>query len=311
VSQGPAGRFVPATVYGRTLQGLSVNLVVPDVLRSAAFLEGALSLRVLFADTGFAAITGAGARIMLHADSAYQRMPALHRLTPDAPRGSGVEIRLLGIDPDLAAERAPAFGGAVLLAPRAFPHGWREAHLADPDGYLYAVGLPVGEPTAPPSGVRLRPLRSEDGGPVLAVIDDWWGRPIRSRLPHLFFEYFATTSFAAEDEETGELLGFLCGFGSPSQPQESYVHFVGVAPKARRRGVARALYAAFFDAVRALGCTAVTCITAPVNRESIAFHERLGFALVEGNAVEQGIPVHRDREGPGTAHVVMRRELWT
>ncbi len=301
---------MPAPVYGRTLQGLSLNLVVQDVLRSAAFLEGALSLRVLFQDAGFAAIAGAGARIMLHADSTYGRMPALHRLASGAPRGGGVEIRLLGIDPDRAAERAPAYGGAVLLAPRDFAHGWREAHLADPDGYLYAVGLPIGDPAGVPAGVRLRPLRPEDAETVLAVIDDWWGREIRSRLPRLFFEHFATTSFAAEDELTGELLGFLCGLASPSQPEESYIHFAGVAPKARRRGVARAMYRAFFDAVRAQGCTAVSCITSPINLDSIDFHRRMGFTLVAGNAVDGGIPVHRGREGPGTVHVVMRCELW-
>ena len=52
-------------------------------------------------------------------------------------------------------------------------------------------------------------------------------------LPKLFFVHFRDTSFVAERD--GELAGFLVGFLSQSEPEEAYVHFVGVSPAERGR----------------------------------------------------------------------------
>ena len=69
------------------------------------------------------------------------------------------------------------------------------------------------------------------------------------------------------------------------------------------------LYEKFFDEARQRGCTAVECITAPINTRSIAFHQKLGFVLLPGGAVVDGVPVSIDHEGPGQHRVRMRREL--
>jgi GNAT superfamily N-acetyltransferase len=61
-------------------------------------------------------------------------------------------------------------------------------------------------------------------------------------LPRLFFEHFTDTSFAAERD--GRLVGFLAGFISQSRPGEAYIHFVGVDPAQRGRGLGRLLYEA-------------------------------------------------------------------
>lgn len=126
--------------YGRTLTGLSLNLIVQDVSRSLPFYCDVLGLAVIYHDPDFAAIEGHGAKIMLHADHTYETLPAGKGL--GAGRGRGVEFRLLGIDPDAAASRAQASGYDVAHPPENFPHGWRECHLRDPDGYLFAVGVP-------------------------------------------------------------------------------------------------------------------------------------------------------------------------
>lgn len=302
--------WVPAPDYGHTLRGLSLNLIVRDVASAAGFLVHAFGLRCLYQDRDFAAFTAPDIRIMLHADHTYDAMPAFGRIPAQGPRGGGAEIRVLGIDPDEAAQRAPLHGGTVLLAPRDFPHGWREAHIADPDGYLWAVGVPLGGAKQLNRDVRLRALRGEDADAILPVIDDWWGgRPMRSHLPRLFFEHFADTSFAAEDSTSGELLGFLCGLQSRTAPEEAYIHFVGVDPTARGRGIGKLLYEAFFAELRARGCRLVRCVTSPVNRGSVAFHRAMGFALLEGDAEEDGLPVHLHREGPGTRHVVFARKI--
>ncbi len=300
----------PADVYGRSLQGLSLNLVVRSVSESLPFYERALMLRRLYSDEDFAALAGHGLRLMLHADHTYSRMPSGERAAQERLRGAGVEIRLLGLDPERAAAGARAAGGEVVLPPTVFTHGWRECHLADPDGYVFVVGEPTPSPAPAVGDVRLRPLRAEDADNVLPVLDDWWGgRHMTPRLPRLFFEYFSDSSFAAEDRETSKLLGFLCGVFATGDTERAYIHFVGVDPSARGSGIGRLLYEAFFAAARMAGRTSVTAITAPVNTGSIAFHRAMGFQVVPGDTVEMGIPSHSGHEGPGTAHVVFRREL--
>jgi catechol 2,3-dioxygenase-like lactoylglutathione lyase family enzyme len=132
-----------AADYGRTLSGLSVNLIVRDVARSVPFYASVLELRPLYSDEDFAAFEGEGVRLQLHADHTYGQMPWASRLTDDAKRGLGAEIRILGIDPDAAEKRARRAGFTVLVPVRDWPHGWRDCVLEDPDGYTFAVGVPL------------------------------------------------------------------------------------------------------------------------------------------------------------------------
>jgi catechol 2,3-dioxygenase-like lactoylglutathione lyase family enzyme len=132
-----------AADYGRTLSGLSVNLIVRDLGRSIPFYTGVLELRLLYSDEDFAAFERDGVRLQLHADHTYARMPWASRLNDDSRRGLGAEIRILGIDPDAAEKRARDSGFAVLVAVRDWPHGWRDCVLEDPDGYTFAVGVPL------------------------------------------------------------------------------------------------------------------------------------------------------------------------
>ncbi len=99
--------------------------------------------------------------------------------------------------------------------------------------------------------MNFRQLEEADHGPVVAVADAWWGgRRVADKLPRLFFRYFAATSFAVEED--GELVAFLVGIvGSPAD--EAYVHFVGVHPEHRSRGLGRRLYEKFFDEARRRG----------------------------------------------------------
>ncbi|WP_290862239.1 GNAT family N-acetyltransferase [Hamadaea sp.] len=146
--------------------------------------------------------------------------------------------------------------------------------------------------------MEIRPARPEDYDSVVAVVDDWWGRPIAGVLPRLFFDHFHRTSLIATMD--GTLAGFLVGILSPSEPAEAYIHFVGVAPAARGTGLGRVLYERFFDLARADGRTRIGAITSPVNAGSIAFHQRMGFA-VRG-------PVEA-YDGPGKDMMVFSRPL--
>jgi len=50
------------------------------------------------------------------------------------------------------------------------------------------------------SALRVRTAVAGDCDQVVAVVDDWWGRPVSSSLPRLFFDHFSPTSSIAEDD---------------------------------------------------------------------------------------------------------------
>jgi ribosomal protein S18 acetylase RimI-like enzyme len=157
-------------------------------------------------------------------------------------------------------------------------------------------------------GLEIRPVRPSDYRRVISVIDDWWGgRHMADMLPRLFFEHFTDTSFAAERD--GELAGFLIGFVSQSRPGEAYIHFVGVEPGERGRGLGRDLYERFFVAVRARGCDVVRAVTAPVNQGSVRFHRQMGFDIAPGDAEVGGVAVAAGYDGDGQDRVRFVKHL--
>jgi predicted GNAT superfamily acetyltransferase len=156
----------------------------------------------------------------------------------------------------------------------------------------------------------VRQLRPSDYGPVIAVVDQWWnGRHMADQLPRLFFEHFTDTSFTAERD--GELIGFLVGFVSQSQPSEAYIHFAGVHPEHRGRGLGRQLYQHFFAAAQARGRDLVRAVTAPVNQASVRFHQQMGFDIEPGDSDIDGIPVASGYDGDNNDRVRFVKHLTT
>lgn len=145
---------------------------------------------------------------------------------------------------------------------------------------------------------KIRAARPDDYDAIAVVMDDWWGRPVRASLPRLFFDLFYRTSLVADGPDGPA--AFLVGILSPSDDHRAYIHFVGVAPQARKLGLARALYEQFFGLARADGRPAARAVTSPVNTGSIAFHTALGFTVTG--------PV-TDYDGPGRDLMVFEREL--
>jgi uncharacterized glyoxalase superfamily protein PhnB len=135
--------WMPAGEYGRALPKFSVNLLVRDVQKSLPFYRDVLAATVRYSDNDFAALNLQGIDFMLHADHTYDHHPSHERLRAPGPRGTGAELRVFGIDPDAAGRRAQAAGAKILQPPTDFPHGWRDVMLEDPDGYIWAVGVPI------------------------------------------------------------------------------------------------------------------------------------------------------------------------
>jgi uncharacterized glyoxalase superfamily protein PhnB len=136
--------WMPAEAYGRGLPRFTVNLLVRNMATSLPFYRDVLQATVHYADSDFAALELNGTAFMLHADHTYDHHPLYPRLQASGPRGTGAELRVMGIDPDALEGRARAAGVRVLQPAKDFPHGWRDVMLEDPDGYTWAVGVAIG-----------------------------------------------------------------------------------------------------------------------------------------------------------------------
>ncbi|MFJ9854593.1 GNAT family N-acetyltransferase [Streptomyces sp. NPDC101150] len=168
-----------------------------------------------------------------------------------------------------------------------------------------------------PAGLALRHPAGSDHPRLQVALADWWGGQggeagaLQRQLlvPRLFLQHFAGTSFLVERAD-GTLQAFLIGFLSQTEPKTAYIHFVGVHPEGRRSGLGGALYRRFFGLARDRGRSQVRCITSPGNRDSIAYHTRMGFRTEPGDRTDgEGVPVHGDYDGPGLDRVSFVREL--
>ena len=141
--------WMPGFRYGALLPALSLNLIVRDTERAAAFYRDVLEGEIHYQDVDFAAVRVGPAEVMLHADHTHDEHPWHAALRTPATRGLGAQVRLLGIDPDAVEARARAAGAEVALPATDKGHGWREVLVRDPDGYEWAIGVLIDPATGP------------------------------------------------------------------------------------------------------------------------------------------------------------------
>jgi catechol 2,3-dioxygenase-like lactoylglutathione lyase family enzyme len=134
--------WMPAPEYGRTLRGLTINLLVRDIDAALRFAREVLGATVVYSDPDIAVLSHGDAEWMLHADHTYLEHPLHQNLAGVLKRGVGAEIRLHGCDPDKAEAAARRLGFTVLAGTVDKPHGLREAYLIDADGYLWVPDVP-------------------------------------------------------------------------------------------------------------------------------------------------------------------------
>ncbi|GAA0379536.1 GNAT family N-acetyltransferase [Bacillus horti] len=156
--------------------------------------------------------------------------------------------------------------------------------------------------------MNIRTVKGSDYYTISPLINEWWGgREMSHRLPKLFFDHFNDTSFIAE--EAGEIIGFLIGFLSQTNPEEAYIHFVGVHPEHRNRKIGKELYNEFFHKVKSFDRSRVRCVTSPVNKTSIAYHTKMGFEIEPGSKAVDGVSVIENYDGPNQDRVVFVKRL--
>ncbi|WP_433750594.1 N-acetyltransferase family protein [Falsibacillus pallidus] len=151
--------------------------------------------------------------------------------------------------------------------------------------------------------MEIRHVESSDYNVILPVLNDWWGgRQMADMLPRLFFEHFSYTSFIIEEDN--QIIGFLIGFLSQSKQDEAYIHFVGIHPAYRKKGIGQLLYHRFFEAASMQGRSVIRCVTSPINKGSIAFHTKMGFAIEDQTSGNS-----KDYDGPGQDRVRVMKKL--
>jgi uncharacterized glyoxalase superfamily protein PhnB len=129
--------------YRRALTGIGFNLLVDDMSRTLDFLRQVLTLEPVYADTDFAIMRHDGMEFMLHSDASYHSNPLLGLLEQGAMRGTGVELRLYGVDPDTAASQAQSLGHYILQEAVGKPHGLREAYILDDNGHIWVPSIVI------------------------------------------------------------------------------------------------------------------------------------------------------------------------
>ena len=131
--------------YGRSLQGLGLNLLVKDVQAQAAFLEAVFAMQAIRADSSSAVMAYGPQHFMLHVDGSYAGHPLLGVLPEFGVRGAGLELRLYDTDPDEALTRAQSFvergQASVLRGSSDRPHGLRECYILDGNGYCWVPSM--------------------------------------------------------------------------------------------------------------------------------------------------------------------------
>ena len=136
---------VSAAEFGASLKGLGLNLLVRDVLSTAAFLQDVFEMKVFQSSADFAIMMYGDQIFQLHSDATFHSHP-LPSLLPEAgPRGGGIELRLYETDPDEAVELANKYqhDATILQIPADKPHGLRECVILCENGYAWVPSRPI------------------------------------------------------------------------------------------------------------------------------------------------------------------------
>jgi uncharacterized glyoxalase superfamily protein PhnB len=146
--------WMPAPRYARTLEGLTVNLLVRDIAAALPFHREVLGAALVYSDPDMAVLRHQDAEWMLHADHAYDAHPIHAALENATSRGLGAELRLHGRDPDEAERQARRHGFEIIEASTDKAHGLREVTLRDADGYVWVPDVPVADQFNRKDGAR-------------------------------------------------------------------------------------------------------------------------------------------------------------
>ncbi|MDC0530751.1 hypothetical protein OAO48_01085 [Alphaproteobacteria bacterium] len=99
--------------------------MVNDIHKATEFIENVIEADVIYEDIDFAAVEGFGSKWCFHADHANIRHPLTDFINIKNNRGEGIELRLLGCDPDKAEIRVIEHVFKVISKSQDKQHGLR------------------------------------------------------------------------------------------------------------------------------------------------------------------------------------------
>ena len=134
---------VSAEEFGRSLRGVGVNLLSGDVEALARLITTAFGASAHRVSKDFAIIEHGPTILQIHHDATYRGHPLQDLLPENPPRGTGVQLYFLGVDPDVALARAAELGGHVIEPPREKPHGLYEGTVLSPEGYALTAARAI------------------------------------------------------------------------------------------------------------------------------------------------------------------------
>ena len=137
------GPWKSAREYSRDLSGLTINLLVEDINLSIDFLQKIIKANIVYQDPDFAAIEGFGSRWCLHSYHTYESHPYMNVIKNSNPKGLGIELRVIGCDPDRAEERAKKENYIILSTSTDKAHGMRECYIHDNNGFCWVPSIIV------------------------------------------------------------------------------------------------------------------------------------------------------------------------
>ena len=135
----------------------------------------------------------------------------------------------------------------------------------------------------------VRPLGKHDFDHLVQVVERCWGEALGGEvhpIHPIFFHELGGLAHVAE--RRGAILGFILAFLIPEGPPTGYVHFVGVHPDHRRRGIGTTLYQTIEERCIDRGCANLRAVAAPENQVALEFH--LGNAWQVTHAADYAGP---------------------
>jgi GNAT superfamily N-acetyltransferase len=141
---------------------------------------------------------------------------------------------------------------------------------------------------------------------IVTQLEDFWGDHAPAHLHHVsLINQFGNSAFVVKEDD--RVVAYLFGFLSQVEPS-SWVHLIAVRNSHQGQGLGHRLYERFIAFAREHGAKEVMAQTSLDNLGSVRFHKSVGMELL-GEPDERGIPVVKDRAGPGKDRIVFRMSL--
>ncbi len=158
---------------------------------------------------------------------------------------------------------------------------------------------------AEPSELEMRSPRRADAASIHRLVRESESLEANSLYAYLLIcRDFSQTSLVACDREG--LLGFVAGYRLPEKPEAVFVWQIGVARRARRRGVAKKMLARLCEAERARGTRYLEATVAPSNAPSRGLFQSLAESLSTPLQILPGFTIDEFGDEPHEAEELIR-----